>query len=163
MNSYHCLMEFGLQQAAAPDFDVLVVGATPGGLMAAVAASRTYNNLTKRNLTIGVFAEQDHVGGMCSGGLGKTDTGRTDVIGGLALEVFTRNGAVYGQPVQFDFEPHVAEHIFLTMLQEAGVTVRYRSPLASVKVRELSVSRVLTSDGMTHVRGRSGRGQLSLP
>ena len=71
--------------AAEPSgFDVVVVGATPGGTMAAVAAGRA----GRRTLLLEPSA---YVGGMMAGGLGLTDFGvHPDTIGGQALEFFRR-------------------------------------------------------------------------
>ncbi len=65
---------------------------------------------------------------MVSGGLGFTDFGRKEVIGGYALEFYWRVGrqygmSRYGNPVAWYHEPHVAEEILRQMLREAGVTV----------------------------------------
>ena len=54
------------------------------------------------------------IGGVCSGGLGKTDKGNPIVIGGLAEEFFLRNARVYNSTAtvpEYDLEPHVAEEI----------------------------------------------------
>jgi len=37
-----------------------------------------------------------HIGGMVSGGLSGTDTGRKEVVGGLSLEFYFRAGRYYG-------------------------------------------------------------------
>jgi len=130
----------------ARSFDLVVYGGTPGGVTTAVAAARTFSNRTGRPLAVALVAPGARVGGMCSGGLGKTDTGNTNVIGGLALEVFSRNGAWYGsQAPQWDFEPHVAEAIFLDMLQEAGVEVFTGERIASTSMQRGGVLATLTT------------------
>src|SRR5690349_22446409 len=63
------------------------------------------------------------MGGMVSGGLGWTDYGRKEVIGGYSLEFFERVGAKYGRPIEWHFEPHVAEAVFNDLLKQAGVHV----------------------------------------
>jgi hypothetical protein len=98
-------------------------------------------------MRVALLSSTTHVGGVCSGGLGKelvgpirpthlhvpltgsgpagkTDIGRTEVIGGLALEFFKRNGQRYASasPV-WNLEPHVAQSVFLDMLTEANVTL----------------------------------------
>jgi len=88
---------------------------------------------------------------MCSGGLGKTDTGSTNVIGGLALEVFERNGRRYGSSKpEYNFEPHVAEDVFLSMLSEAGVDVFYQVIATSVSMgKGGTVSTINNASGTT--------------
>jgi FAD-dependent oxidoreductase family protein len=103
--------------AAAPQsFDLLVYGATAGGVITAVAAAR-------EGLTVALLEPGRHLGGMVSGGLGWTDYGRKEVIGGYSLEFFERVGAKYGRPVEWHFEPHVAEAVFSDLVKEAGVRV----------------------------------------
>jgi flavin-dependent dehydrogenase len=67
-----------MEQASA--FDVAVYGATAGGVLAAIAAAQEGAN-------VALLEPGRHVGGMVSGGLGRTDYNeRRDrsVIGGLA-------------------------------------------------------------------------------
>jgi hypothetical protein len=97
-------------------FDLVVYGGTPGGIVAAVAAAR-------EGLRVALLEPTNHIGGMMSGGLGWTDYGRKEVIGGYALEVFQRLGKEYGQVDAWRFEPHVAERVFTQMAHESGVSV----------------------------------------
>ena len=115
--------------------DVVVYGSTPGAVISAVAAARQ----GARTILVD---PAPRVGGMCSGGLGRTDRGNSIVIGGLAQEFFARNRAHYHPDLPildkpgtichsdshgtdigcgFYLEPHVAEDIFLQMMKEAGV------------------------------------------
>jgi hypothetical protein len=66
---------------------------------------------------------------MVSGGLGWTDHSRREVIGGYSLEFFERVGKKYGRPIEWRFEPHVAEAVFRDLVQEAGIEVFYRHRL----------------------------------
>ena len=108
-----------LAQGAARNFDVVVYGGTAGGVVAAVSAAR-------EGLKTALLEPGQHLGGMVSGGLGWTDFGKKEVIGGTALEFYLRVGrhyglARYGQPIGWMHEPHVAEVIFRDMVEEAGV------------------------------------------
>ncbi len=108
--------------AAGGSYDVAVYGATASGVAAAVAAAR-------QGARVALVEPGTHLGGMVSGGLGHTDTGRKETIGGLSLEFFKRVGRHYKQPVTWDFEPHVAEDVFKAMAREAKVDVVYNSRL----------------------------------
>jgi hypothetical protein len=110
----------GRQRADAQGgtFDVVVYGGTAGGVIAAVAAAR-------EGLKVALLEPENHLGGMVSGGLGWTDHGRREVIGGYSLEFFERVGKKYGRPIEWRFEPHVAEEVFRELVQEAGVSVHY--------------------------------------
>ena len=72
---------------------------------------------------VALLEPRDHLGGMVSGGLGWTDYGKKEVIGGYSLEYFERAGKKYGEPIQWHLEPHVAEDVFKEMVKEAGVEV----------------------------------------
>src|SRR5688572_5069328 len=102
--------------AAPPRYDLVVYGGTAGGVITAVAAAR-------EGLTVALLEPGRHLGGMVSGGLGWTDYGRKEVIGGYSLEFFERVGAKYGRPIEWHFEPHVAEAVFNELVQEAKVRV----------------------------------------
>jgi hypothetical protein len=106
----------------ARPLDLVVYGGTAGGVITAVAAAR-------EGLNVALLEPRDHLGGMVSGGLGWTDFGRKEVIGGYSLEYFTRVGWRYGEPIAWHFEPHVAEAVFKELVDEAGVKVFYRHRL----------------------------------
>lgn len=119
----HCQGVVGTTSSSVQLADVVVYGSTPAGIMAAVAAS----NDTKLHVIL--ISTNNHIGGMCSGGLGKTDIGNSSVIGGLAKEFFIRNGKYYNKSIEFRLEPHVAQSIFLQMLEESNVSVIIDSPI----------------------------------
>jgi crotonobetainyl-CoA:carnitine CoA-transferase CaiB-like acyl-CoA transferase len=67
-------------------FDVLVYGATSGGVAAAVAAARA-------GATVALVDPTDHVGGMVASGLTRSDVERQEhIIGGLAANFFAEVG-----------------------------------------------------------------------
>src|SRR5262249_53138678 len=78
---------------------------------------------------VALLEPRDHLGGMVSGGLGWTDYGRKEVIGGYSREFFERVGRHYQAPIQWELEPHVAELVFKEIIQETGVRVFYRHRL----------------------------------
>lgn len=123
--------------ASATDADVVVYGGTSGGVAAAVAAAR-------RGHRVVLIEPGRHVGGLTSGGLGATDIGKKNAIGGISREFYQRVKKHYANPaawkygrqedfrshqhdphadVMFYFEPHVAERIYEEMLREAHVDV----------------------------------------
>ena len=106
---------------AQTKYDLVVYGATAGGVMTAISAVRM-------GLSVALLEPGHHVGGMVSGGLSHTDVGRREVIGGMALEFYRRAGkyydlAQYLQDTAWYVEPHVAEEIFRDMLREARITL----------------------------------------
>ncbi len=110
-------------RAQPQTFDLVVYGGTAGGVVTAVTAARA-------GARVALLEPRDHLGGMVSGGLGWTDHGRKEVIGGTSLEFYERAGRHYGTgPVHWHIEPHVAERIFRDMVREAGVAVFFRHRL----------------------------------
>ncbi len=129
--------------------DIVVFGATPGGITAAIAAAAAGQR-------VALLEPTRWVGGMMSGGLSKSDVGRrgAEIIGGLTAQFFdraraaeARNGACVSRcDGSYEFEPHVAEALFEQMLSEAHVIVEREAPLVSVTkegtgLRALSTSR----------------------
>ena len=130
-------------------FDVLVYGSTPSGVMAAVAAAR-------HQAKTALLSQRDHIGGVCSGGLGQSDVGScaTEVIGGLALEFFERNAKSYPTPqprAPWNLEPHVAKEAFLAMLNESGVTLLPPAQVLSAQKSSLgSLQSIVVQGGRTY-------------
>jgi hypothetical protein len=129
--------------------DVVVYGGTSAGVAAAVQAAR----MGKRVVLIEPSA---HLGGLSSGGLGWTDLGNPNVVGGISREFYHRLflhyqqdsawkhakkesfGQAGGQGVKamdtdrqlmWTFEPSVAEKVFNDLVKEANVPVLYRERL----------------------------------
>lgn len=124
--------------------DVVVYGATAGGVTAAVSAARN-------GASVVLVEPGGHVGGMVSGGLGHCDVQRQEhLIGGVALEFFARVGKHYGQGVTWDFEPHVAEATFNDMLREAGVDVRFGQWCETVEKQDTRLIRMRSQTGDTY-------------
>src|SRR5579864_5920459 len=82
------VLAFSGQLLAGQSYDVVVYGATPAGVMAAVAAAR-------QGLSVALLEPSGHLGGMTTGGLSRTDVGDEEVIGGLPLELYWRAGQYY--------------------------------------------------------------------
>jgi hypothetical protein len=114
--------------APAPvEYDLVVYGGTAGGVMTAVAGGR-------QGLNAVLLEPRAHLGGMATGGLSRTDVGKREVIGGLALEFYYRVGERYEMrrflnPVAWFYEPRVGESVLKEMLREAGVKVLYHRRL----------------------------------
>ena len=113
--------------AGAQDYDLVVYGGTAGGAITAVSGARM-------GLKTVLLEPRQHIGGMVSGGLSRTDVGKREVIGGYSLEFYWRAGnaydmAQYLQEIAWLVEPKVAENIFRKMLADAGVTVLFHERL----------------------------------
>ena len=96
--------------AGAQNYDLVVYGGTAGGAITAVSGARM-------GLKTALLEPRQHIGGMVSGGLSRTDVGKREVIGGYALEFYWRAGNAYNmaqhlQEIAWLPEPKVAESIF---------------------------------------------------
>jgi len=118
-------------------YDLMVYGATSAGVVAAYTG-RMYG------LRVLLVEPGRHLGGLTSGGLGRTDTGGQDsYITGLSQDFYIRIGKHYGQSVPaYEFEPHVAEMIYEQYMDEAGVEVLYSRRVNSVDVRNQTIRKV---------------------
>jgi hypothetical protein len=129
--------------AAGSAFDLVVYGGTAAGVITAVSAAR-------EGLRVALLEPGRHLGGMVSGGLGWTDYGRKEVIGGYSLEFFERAGRKYGRDIEWHFEPHVAEAVFDELVKEAGVQVFRNQRLREhdgVLVENRRVTAIVTENG----------------
>lgn len=129
-------------RANEPVYDVVVYGGNAAGIVAAVQTKRM-------GKTVVVVCPDKHLGGLTSGGLGWTDSGNKDAIGGIAREFYHRVWQHYQTPdawrwqdqadfgnrnqsppgkrgdgsTMWVFEPHVAEDIFESMVSEYDIPV----------------------------------------
>jgi len=140
-------------------YDIVVVGGTPGGIMAAIAAAR-------RGHTVLLLERNKHIGGLPANGLGASDIGTRGCAGGLAKEFFDRVLKAYvddygaeSQQVKdcsggFHFEPHVAEGVLEAMLAEQPkITVKKMQQFdaleRNVMLDDGAVTAVLATDRET--------------
>ncbi len=103
--------------------DVVIYGGTPGGIAAAIAAARQGRSVT-------LVESHDHIGGMVTSGLGKSDVETRAMIGGLFVEFTKRVQRTYVEHYGAESEnvklchdgyysePSVAEAVFEAMLRE---------------------------------------------
>jgi hypothetical protein len=125
--------------------DIIIYGGTSAAVTAAVRAAKDGKQVI-------IVSPDRHLGGLSSGGLGFTDTGNKEVIGGLSREFYHRVYMHYQQQdawkwqkreeygnkgqgtpamdgkerTMWIFEPHVAEQIMEDFIKENKITV-YRN------------------------------------
>ncbi|MEQ8766489.1 MAG: FAD-dependent oxidoreductase [Planctomycetota bacterium] len=132
-----------------PRTDVIIYGATSAGITAAIQVAALGRSVV-------LLEPSDHLGGLTTGGLGATDVGRSEAIGGLAREFYRRVHRHYQRPeawrqetreeflegpargtvlddVQYSFEPHVAMQIYRDWLEEHDIRPRLGATLARVE------------------------------
>ncbi len=134
--------------------DVVVYGATPGGITAAISASREGHSV--------VLLEQTrHVGGLSTSGLNRDEAEHMDTrtFGGLsekfllAAHLRSRGWTELRHPDKRHprtWQSKVAEKVFLEMLEEAGVEVRFEQLIQSVEKQEASIVSLTVRGGTTY-------------
>lgn len=170
-----CLVFSGLfscsQDPNTQKADVVIYGGTSAAVIAAV-------EVVHSGKTVIIVSPDTHLGGLSSGGLGFTDTGNKETIGGLSREFYHRvwqhyndsaawkwqKHAEYGNKGQgtpaidgenrtmWIFEPHVAEQIFEDFIAENKITV-YRDEWlnreSGVTMKDGKIASVTTLSGKT--------------
>jgi hypothetical protein len=120
--------------------DVCIYGATVAGIAAAIQARRMGRSVL-------LLAFSGHIGGMTTSGLGATDYGARQSIGGIAREFYRRIGARYGMQEVFTFEPQIAEAVLREWCREEGIPILYQQRLVAVEKRGSSIAYIATEGG----------------
>jgi len=145
--------------ALAAAFDVVVVGATPAGVAAAVNAAR-------QGVTVALVEETGHIGGLASGGLSNSDFRTFPSLGGTFREFMHRveqhyvraHGPNSQQVIDSVkggyYEPGVARRVFEEMLgEQKGITVLLHHRLRGAKVEPAGGIRRLRAAEFRNLRG----------
>lgn len=130
-------------QGKDKEYDIVIYGGTSAGISAAIQSLRM-------GKTVVLIEPSSRIGGLTTGGLGATDIGNKQVIGGISRE-FYRNIKKYyekpenwkwqkpeeynqnrkseGEDAMWTFEPSAALNVFQEMLSKEKVEVAYRQRL----------------------------------
>ena len=157
-------------RAAGEEFDLVVVGGTPAGVCAGVAAARM-------GRSVAIIEETTRLGGMLSGGLCHLDKRYFASVSGILRQWCDLNRDYYlkhlpddpvvrAAPAGYDmsvrqgtkFEPHVAERHFGRLVAEAKrIRVFYRSwPVEAIK-RQGAIRTVVVENAQGERRTIGGR------
>jgi hypothetical protein len=160
------------KSADSKSADVIIYGGTSAAVTAAV-------QLKKMGKSVIVVSPDIHLGGLSASGLGYTDTGNKEVIGGLSREFYQRIYACYmdsetwkwqlkeeygnkgqGTPAidgdertMWIFEPHIAEQVFEDFSSEYELEI-YRDEWLDrekgVQVLDGKITSITTLSGQTY-------------
>lgn len=141
--------------AVAEQTDVVVVGATPSGVAAAVAAARS-------GAKVVLLEESRHVGGILAGGLTNTDIRKHGAVGGiyvefkrLVVEHYTKTYGAGSPELKLCkdgnmFQPKVAEMVFRQLLTaEPNVRLIEGARVAEARTPDGPANRGRRLDGAT--------------
>ena len=113
------------------EYDLCVYGGTPGGITAAISASR-------EGASVVLLEQTRHVGGLATSGLNRDECNHLDrpTLGGLCEqfleEAVKRSNGRWTEGSSRTWQSGIAERVFLEMLKKAGVEVRYEQLLDQV-------------------------------
>jgi len=170
------LLSFSLSPFAGAETitaDVVVYGGTSSAVMTAVQVARLDKSVV-------IVSPDKHLGGLTAGGLGWTDAGNMNAVGGLALEFYqrihdhyeqdsawrqqtreefrtpgSRSAKMYGKGnAVWSFEPHVAEKTFEGYIAEHNIPVHREALLnrqTGVVVTDGKIQSITTLGGDTFV------------
>ena len=166
------LLSFALSAASqaqeSETYDLVIYGGTSAAVSAAVQAKRM-------NKSVIIVSPDIHLGGLSSGGLGWTDSGRKEAIGGVSREFYQRVKKHYDDPKNWKyadpekysryrkdedaiwvFEPSVAEAVFDGFVSEYKIPVvrdAWLDRKEGVKMDGKRITSITTLNGKTY-RGR---------
>ncbi len=152
---WFCFSSLFLSATPASDqFDIVVLGGTPGGIGAAVSAARLSHS-------VALIEYHSHLGGMTTSGLGKSDIETAGAIGGIWDEFVQRVLRYYTETYGTDspqvkscrngyfYEPSVAESILNQMIAEQSsiqVFLRYQLDEAVRNQNRITAVRICQRD-----------------
>ena len=128
-------LSVSLTLMAQEKYDLVIVGATPGGIMTAISAARM-------GKTAVLLERTKHIGGLPANGLGATDISTRGATTGLFLDFikeikreYTQTYGIHSPQVKdcsegYHFEPSVAEKVYEKMLSV------YASKIKVLKMRQ---------------------------
>jgi hypothetical protein len=164
------------KQSKVYEADVIVYGGTSAAVIAAVEVAQSGKSVI-------MVSPDIHLGGLTAGGLGWTDTGKKETIGGLARNFYHRvynhyqkdeawkwmKKEEYGNTGQgtpaidgnmrtmWIFEPHIAEQVFEELVQEHNIEL-YRDEWLD---RENGVTKLNGSiTSITTLSGKTFEGKM---
>ena len=149
------------------EYDIVVYGGTSAGVAAAIQASRMGKSVI-------LLEPGRRVGGLTTGGLGQTDIGNKQAIGGIAREFYQQIKQYYNNPdhwkwqeqsnymdggqtrteahedAMWTFEPSAALAVYDEMLQQESIKVIYNMRLdreQGIGKRGLSITSITMESG----------------
>lgn len=136
--------------------DVCVYGATPGGIMAAVAAAR-------QGASVVLLEPSERIGGMTTGGLSRTDmpgSFSTATFRPITMEFYDALAAEYGltrsdyyadtltEGLGWTHEPHLGLAVFERLLAGASITPVMSTEVESVTKSSAKITQIRTTGGL---------------
>ena len=152
------------------EYDVVVYGGTSAGISAAIQTSRMGKSVL-------LIEPTRRLGGLTTGGLGATDIGNKQAIGGISREFYQNIKNYYNDPANWKwqnpddynqnrndpgndamwtFEPSAALEVYLKMIEPENITIVYGERLErqnGVKKNGTEITEILMESG-SRFRGK---------
>ncbi|MGY8768539.1 MAG: FAD-dependent oxidoreductase [Pirellulales bacterium] len=131
------------------EYDVVVYGGTPGGITAAISAAR-------EGASVVLLEQTKHVGGLSTSGLNRDEGLHMDhsTLGGLCnhftSEAVKRSGSATSDKRNRIWQSYIAEQIFLDMLKEADVPIRYEQLLKKLEKTGARITKLQIRGGTVY-------------
>jgi len=133
-------------QSQAREYDIVIYGGTSAGVAAAIQSSRMGKSVV-------LIEPSSRIGGLTTGGLGQTDIGNKQVIGGISREFYQNIKKYYDEPANWKwqtkqeyrdggqtrtsegedamwtFEPSAALKVYKTMMDKENIDLVYNQRL----------------------------------
>lgn len=134
------LLFIPISALAQRQFDLLIYGATPAGIMAAVAAK-------EEGASAVIIEPTDHIGGMVTAGLGASDICNESTIAGLSRKFFESLGKKYGRSIAWRFEAHLADQVFSEIIAQHKIEILKQTRISAVSKQGRRISAAKLSSG----------------
>lgn len=115
-------------QIDAKEFDIVIYGGTSAGISAAIQSSRMGKSVV-------LIEPSQRIGGLTTGGLGQTDIGNKQAIGGISREFYQNIRRYYDDPENWNWqEPDEYQDGGQTRTEEGEETMWTFEPSAALKI-----------------------------
>lgn len=161
------LVLVGFRGMSSPHYDIIIYGGSSAGISAAIQSSRAGKSVL-------VIEQSNRIGGLTTGGLGATDIGSKQSVGGISLEFYKNIKKYYdnpqnwkyqqaseysqsrntpGEDAMWTFEPSAALSIYKQMLANEKVVIVYNERLnrkSGVKKKKGQIVSITMESGSTY-------------
>jgi len=119
-------------EGISKDYDVVICGATPAGIAAAI-------NAAEENMKVALIEDHARIGGMLASGMGNLDVWSKESLGGTFMEFLTEVGKQYGvDTAVYTFGSEVALKAFERMLRSHSIDIFTEFRLQSSAVEKVN-------------------------
>jgi len=149
LNAFLLMLFFCWYLEAEQSYDVVIFGATPGGIATAISAR-------DENLSVALLEPTGHVGGLSTSGLNRDEGEHMDrrTFGGIyenfSVAAAKRSGSDPNVAGARLWQSHIAEKVFMEMLKESKVSLYFDQKLDQVTKENARIKTIRMSNGQTY-------------